>query len=252
MRSVKKKPSLLFLIESVFFSILFSPNLSAGSLGGSPGYFAFQPFNNVFYDRQSATGCVRMDNGFTVAVPASGVGSTHGACVFMDTCISVSGAVDLRGTNTIFLRSDLILDNGATFSTGGNIYGYDRALILKGDLTIPAGKILHFGDRIAINGNGHKLILGSGAQLFVDAKATLTLRDLILQNTINNPGNPPVQCAAGDSAAYCSTLCLDNVELALASDFYFNQGQIFIHNDVAITGTSAFFYRSCQPAIRMV
>ena len=82
----------------------------------------------------------------------------------------------------------------------------------------------------------------------MDAKATLTLRDLILQNTINNPGNPAVQCAAGGSAAYSGKLCLDNVELALANDFYFNQGQIFIHNDVAVTGTSAFFYRSCQPS----
>ena len=63
------------------------------------------------------------------------------------------------------------MDNGATFSSGGNIYGYDRALILNGDLTIPAGKILHIGDRIAINGNGHKLILGSERTAFCGCKS---------------------------------------------------------------------------------
>jgi Tol biopolymer transport system component len=41
---------------------------------------------------------------------------------------------------------------------------------------------------------------------------------------------------------------LDNVELALADNFYFNCGQMFIHNDVSVTGTSALVYCSCQPS----
>ncbi len=226
----------------IFIIIFFTPhftNLYSGSLGGSPGYFAFQPVHNVFYNRQSASGFVRMDNGFTVTVTNLGAESKIGSSVILDTCISVSGAIDLRETNTIFLQSDLILDHGVTFSSSGNIYGYDRSVILHGDLTIPDGKIIHTGGRVVIDGNGHKILLGDSAQLFVDTDATLTLRNLVLQNTKNQPGHSAVQCASSGSK-----LCLDDVELALADDFYFNQGQLFVHNDVAVTGTSAFVYRS--------
>ncbi|MFA6535628.1 MAG: hypothetical protein WCS92_05205, partial [Candidatus Babeliales bacterium] len=233
---------LCFIFAMVFFTSYFT-NLSSGSLGGSPGYFAFQPVHNVFYNRQSARGFVRMDNGFTVTVANLGAESKIGSSVILDTCISVSGAIDLRETNTIFLQSDLILDHGVTFSSGGNIYGYDRSVILHGDLTIPDGKIIHTGGRVVIDGNGHKILLGDSAQLFVDTDATLTLRNLVLQNTKNQPGHPTVQCASSGSK-----LCLDDVELALADDFYFNQGQLFVHNDVAVTGTSAFVYRSTNPS----
>jgi len=252
MKLISKNLRLLFFTKCVFLATLllltFVENSFAGNLGGSTSYFAFQPFNNVFYDQQYARGVVRMDNGFTLVHPSSGVQSTHGASVYMDTCVSVSGAIDLRNTNTIILQSDLHLDNGVTFSSGGRIYGYDRAVILGGDLTIPANNVIHIGGRIVIDGRGNKLILGKSAQLFVDAGSTLTLRNLVLQNTQNNPGNPPILCGAGGTAAYCSNLCLDNVELALASNFYFNSGQMFIHNDVAVTGTSALVYRSCQPS----
>ncbi|MFH1254581.1 MAG: WD40 repeat domain-containing protein [bacterium] len=216
--------------------------LQCGSLLGRAGIMYTTTHNN-FRDQQGAFGLVKMTNGFSVVTPTSGVGSTHGSCAFMDTCISVSGAIDLRETNTIFLQSDLVLDHGVTFSSGGNIYGYDRALILNGDLTIPDGKIIHTGGRVVIDGNGHKLLLGNRAQLFVDADATLTLRNLVLQNTRNQQGAPAVQCAFSGSK-----LCLDDVELAFADDFYFDQGQLFVHDDVAVTGTSAFVYRSTNPS----
>ncbi|MFA6535393.1 MAG: beta-propeller fold lactonase family protein [Candidatus Babeliales bacterium] len=231
----------VFFVFSLFFTGLYFTLYSTSQDGTVTP--KFQTVNNVFYDSEFARGFVRLANGFTVEKKTSGVGSTHGACVFMDTCVSVSGAIDLRETNTMFLQSDLILDHGVTFSSGGNIYGYDRALILNGDLTIPDGKIIHTGGRIVIDGNGHKLILGNSSQLFVDMDATLTLRNLVLQNTRNQPGHPAVQCASSGSK-----LCLDDVELALADDFYFNRGQMFVHNDVAVTGTSAFVYRSCQPS----
>jgi WD40 repeat protein len=235
---------------SVFFLILFfsslGENFAAGLYGGRTVAYTTTQVN--FRDQQRATGFVRMTNGFTLATPASGPGSTHGSSLYMDTCLSVSGAIDLRNTNTMILLSDLKLDNGVTLSSSGRIYGYDRAIILTGDLTIPANTVIHIGGRIVIDGRGNNLILGKSAQLFVDAGATLTLRNLFLQNTQNNPGNPPVLCATSGSAACCSTLCLDNVELALVNDFWFSSGQMFINNDVVITGTSALVYRSCQPS----
>ena len=244
--SISKKERRSKMYKIIFITCLSIINIfsfiQCGSLLGRAGIM-YTTTNNNFRDQQGAFGLVRMTNGFSVVTPASGVGSTHGSCAFMDTCISVSGAIDLRETNTIFLQSDLILDHGVTFSSGGNIYGYDRALILNGDLTIPDGKIIHTGGRIVIDGNGHKLLLGNSAQLFVDTDATLTLRNLVLQNTQNNPGNPAVQCAS-----FGSKLCLDDVELALADDFYFNRGQLFINNDVVVTGTSAFVYRSTNPS----
>jgi len=244
--SISKKERRSKMYKIIFITCLSIINIfsfiQCGSLLGRAGIMYTTTHNN-FRDQQRATGLVRMTNGFSVVTPDSGVGSTHGSCAFMDTCISVSGAIDLRETNTIFLQADLILDHGVTFSSGGNIYGYDRALILNGDLTVPDGKIIHTGGRIVIDGNGHKLILGNSAQLFVDTDATLTLRNLVLQNTRNQPGHPAVQCASS-----ASKLCLDDVELALADDFYFNRGQMFVQNDVAVTGTSAFVYRSCQPS----
>jgi len=43
-----------------------------------------------------------------------------------------------------------------------------------------------------------------------------------------------------------SKLALDDVEFALNGDFDFKQGQLYIHNDVAITGSHAFIYHSAQ------
>jgi WD40 repeat protein len=45
-----------------------------------------------------------------------------------------------------------------------------------------------------------------------------------------------------------SKLTLDNVMFDLGADFQFKQGQIFIHDEVAVTGTSAFIYQSPAPS----
>ena len=102
----------VFFVLSLFFTSLDLTLYSTSQDGTSTS--KYQVYNNVFYDQEFARGFVRLANGFTVEKKASGVGSTHGSCVFMDTCISVSGAIDLRETNTMFLQSDLILDNGVT------------------------------------------------------------------------------------------------------------------------------------------
>lgn len=223
--------------------MLFFSKISAGSLGGSPSYFAYKPQHNVFYNRQSAIGCVRMDNGFTVTVKKLGDESKIGSSVIMDTCVSVSGAIDLRDTNTIILLSDLILDHGVTLSSGGKIHGYDRAIIMNGNLTIPTNKILHISGRILLEGNGNTLSFADRGQIFVDSQSTLTLRNLTIKNTKNYPGNPCIKCTTTKS-----NLSFDNVEFSPTNDFFFDQGNLFIHNDVVFSGSSAFIYRSPMPA----
>lgn len=222
--------------------LLLNSKIHAGSLSGTSG-LNYTTVHNVFRSSQSATGFVRMTNGFTVATPASGVGSTHGSIAYLDTCLSVSGGIDLRTTNTMFLRADLTLDNGVTFSPyGGQIYGYDRALILNGNLNIPDNSTFHIGGRIVINGNGNTITMGNSSKFLIDANATLTLKNLVIKNTRNQPGNPCLQCST-----LGSNLCLQNTILELSDDFYFNCGQLFIHNDVSITGTSALIYSSPKP-----
>ena len=161
---MNKISKIKFIRNSVFILLFFS-NLSATSLGGAPSYFAYKTQHNVFYNRESAIGGVRMDGGFTVTVTKLGAESKIGSSVIMDTCVSVSGAIDLRETNTIVLLSDLVLDNGVTFSSGGKIHGYDRAIIINGDLTIPSDKILHISGRILLQGNGNTLNFANRGQL---------------------------------------------------------------------------------------
>ena len=174
--------------RAVFISILTlisNSKIFAANLIGTTAV-NYKTFHHVFTSEQRATGFVRMRNGFTVTTPSSGTGSTHGSIAYLDTCLSVSGAIDLRTTNTIYLRSDLTLDNGVTLSSGGSIYGDDRALILNGNLIIPNNSSLHIGGSMTINGHCNTLILWDHSQLFVDPIATLTLRTITIHNTNND------------------------------------------------------------------
>ncbi|KKQ11687.1 MAG: hypothetical protein WCS92_00835 [Candidatus Babeliales bacterium] len=236
---MKNNNNILFIGILVLIS---NSKIFAGNLVGTSG-LNYTTAHNVFRSGQSATGFVRMTNGFTVATPEFGLGSSHGSIAYLDTCLSVSGGIDLRTTNTIYLRADLTLDNGVTFSSGGSIYGNDRALILNGNLTIPANSSLHIGGKIIIEGNGNTLTLGNNSQLFIDADATLTLRNIIIKNTKNYLYDAPIKFATSGSQ-----LALDNTILNFVNDFYFDRGSIFFHNDVIFTGTCAFIYKSCQPS----
>ena len=60
------------------------------------------------------------------------------------------------------------------------------------------------------------------------------------------PGNPPIKLATSRSK-----LVLDNARLNLSNDFYFDRGQLFVYNDVNVTGTSAIYYRSASPSYIM-
>ncbi|MFH1831931.1 MAG: WD40 repeat domain-containing protein [bacterium] len=184
----------------------------------------------LFTDGGYANGLVNFTNGCTVL---------PGKKLKLALLTPFSGGLDLRDTATLQLEDDLYLDADVTLTTGGYIYGQGHAIYLENDLTIPDNTIMHISNDTIIDGNGHKLNLGHESQLFIDWGVTLTLRNMTFKNTVNNQDTPPVRLNGKTSK-----LALDNIHLELSSDFSFTYGQLFIHNDVLVTGTSKFNYLS--------
>ena len=227
-----------FISRSILiFIFLYFGVVNATSIDGTSGVVT-KSSHYVFRDGDTATGFVRFGNGFTI-VP----GTNHASNMCLDTCISVSGGVDLRSTSTLTLLGDLTLDNDITFSSSGYIKSYGSHINLGGNLTIQRDTVLHCRGQLIIDGNGHTLYLNPHAQLFLDDAATVTLRNMVISTSLDFPGQPAINLATPSTK-----LALDDVELALGNDFNFKQGQLFIHNDVAVTGTSAFIYSSTVPS----
>jgi WD40 repeat protein len=150
-------------------------------------------------------------------------------------------AFSLTATN-VRLKHDVILAGPVALS--GIFNGNGHNIFLDDDLTIPAGATLHItGSSMVIDGRGHKLFVDDWAQIFVDTDVTLTLRNVTVGNGRRSLTYPPIRLAA-----YGTSLALDNVTIAAVGDFQFPQGQLFVHNDVKFTGTSAFIYTSPIPS----
>ena len=200
----------------------------------------------------NARGWIRFNNGFTVMPQAT---------VLMDTLTTVSGVIDLRDTGVLSLNNDLYLAHNVTLTSGGYIEGtagmggQANTIFMGGDLTLASdnyAKVLHItggwqtnansGD-LVIDGCGHTLNIGSQAQIFVDQNITLTLRNMTIKTSPASFLKPAIQLASMGSK-----LALDNVMFDLGADFQFDQGQLFIHDEVAVTGTSAFIYSSPKPS----
>jgi WD40 repeat protein len=211
--------------------------------------------HHVFHNNGNAwtiRGWVRFNDGFTVMPRAS---------VIMDTLVTVSGGMDLRDTGTLILNNDLYLAHNVTLTNGGNIkgqassIGQANTIFMGGDLTLAEdsfARTLHItGDwsnsgtsgNLIIDGCGHTLNIGNRAQIFVDQNITLTLRNMTIKTGPKSLNNPAIQLAS-----FGSKLALDNVMFDLGADFHFITGQIFVHNEVAVTGTSAFVYQSPVPS----
>jgi DNA-binding beta-propeller fold protein YncE len=104
---------------------------------------------------------------------------------------------------------------------------------------IPDNTIVHVKNNILMDGYGGTINIGNNSELFIDDNVTLTLRNVIVKNNKNFAGNPAIKLSSNRSQ-----LVLDNATLEMASDFYFNHGQMFVYNDVKFTGASAFVYMS--------
>ena len=239
-----------------FYSTVFG-NLSvpvADSVDGTQ-FVKYCTNHHVFHNSGNAwtvRGWVRFNDGFTIMPRAS---------VIMDTLTTVSGAMDLRDTGTLILNNDLYLAHNVTLTNGGNIKGRSSStgqantIFMGGDLTLSSttyARALHItgdwsnsgtsGDLI-IDGCGHTLNIGDRAQIFVDSNITLTLRNMTIKTGPKSLNTPAIQLAS-----FGSKLALDNVMFDLGADFQFTQGHIFIHDEVAVTGTSALVYKSPRPS----
>ena len=104
-------------------------------------------------------------------------------------------------------------------------------------------RVLHINTNTIIDGQGHSLIMGRHAKLFVDDNVTLTLRNMVIKPTFNYYSDPCIKLASNRSK-----LAFEDVKFDLVQDFNFSRGELFVYNDVAITGTSAFVYNSTQPS----
>jgi Tol biopolymer transport system component len=154
----------------------------------------------------------------------------------------LNSPINLNGA-TLTNGGDILFSSQTTISTSGYLSPQGNAYILGSDLTIPQDVILTVTSSGIIDGQGNSLFIDNNAQIFVDSDITLTIRNAYLQYATNNPFFPPIKLAS-----LGSKLTLENVHMDLSNDFRFSSGQLFAHNDVKFTGTSAFVYTSPAPS----
>ena len=132
----------------------------------------------------------------------------------------------------------------ALFAQEDDIIGSNQSL---GDIDpsrfyIPQDRQIHITEDTFIDGHGRTLELDAHARIVVDHGVTLTLCNMRIKNTRNNLANPIIW-----PIGYDAQVALIDVELALADDFNFRNGRLFIHDDVLVSGTHSFLYCSTKP-----
>ncbi len=188
--------------------------------------------HQVYASDSTEQNFVYFKNGFTIGV--------HKTLV-LNTPVPVTGNINLQDLGIIELQNDLYLGSNAYLTNGGIIDGNGYSLVLSCSFSIPENKQLHIVSDTIINGHGTTLFLEPHARIVVDHGVTLTLKNIRIKNTRNNLANPIIR-----PTGHGARVALQDVELALADDFIFRDGQLFIHDDVLVTGSSKFSYRSSQ------
>lgn len=219
----------------IIFCTLASSGFILGTSVDGTSNVRYLTENHVFRNNEYARGYVKFNDGATILSDAT---------ASFNILSPLSGGFDLRGTGTLTLEGNLILDVNATISGNGVIRGNGNTIFLKGDLYIPNNSIIHIDSDTTIDGQGHELFFENRGRIFVDTNVTLTLQNMRIIQNLNDYSDPCIRLAA-----FKSSLALKDVELALSQDFLFSQGQLFIHGDVIVTGTSAFIYQSTQKSL---
>ncbi len=197
---------------------------------------AFVSTVRIYDDHQIYTADTTEENfvfykaGFTVS---------DGKTLTLNTPTPISGEINLSDTGILSLDNDLYIASNSYLTNGGIVDGNGNSFVLSCNFTIPENQVLQITSDTIINGHGTTIILEPHAQITVDNNVTLTIKNARIRNTRNSSGDPLISILGGSGK-----LALQNCELALADDYYFDQGHLFIHDDVIISGTSALRYTS--------
>jgi len=157
----------------------------------------------------------------------------------LNTPTPVSGEINLSDTGLLYFDNDVSIASDAFVTNGGIIDGNGNALVLSCNFTIPENQVLRIASDTIINGHGTTITLEPHAQITVDNNVTLTIKNARIKNTRNGVSDPMISISGSSGR-----VALQNCELALADDYYFDNGNLFIHDDVIVSGTSAFVYTS--------
>ncbi len=225
-----------YVLVLFFYFLLINNHLDAraGSMiADTDNALIYEGEHHTFHNGNLVKGFVRINNGFTL---------DYYCTLTLDTFITVSGGIELQNTGKVVLLDSLRLDPTVTFSpSGGQIDGKGNTIFLEGGLSLPDNCIINIVGDTIIDGNGGELNLGKWSQISIDSNVTLTLKNMTLSNSYTTYTVTPIR-----PAAINSQLALDKVNVKLADDFDFDNGQLFIHNDVVFTGTYKFKYNSVQ------
>jgi hypothetical protein len=170
---------------------------------------------------------------------------------------AIAGETSVRGRG--ILCSPIAL-NGATLTNGGDILfssattfvapgGYlnprGYAYLLGGDVTIPNGTDLRFTSSGIFDGQGHSLVFEGNARMRLDPNVTVTFRNIKIENIKNFSDGSASICM---SPSFRCKLALEGAKLNLADTFSFTCGNLYMQNDVVISGSSQFNYTSTNCA----
>lgn len=162
--------------------------------------------------------------------------------------VAMNGGKIVLGRDVKFARDSVITGSGICDLTSHSLglILYDRVwsstLLFKGlGANIVLGSNfgltseLSFSGYCLIDGNGNELVLHKTANLIVKDRSTLHLKNM----TISGLEAQKIRCQ-NDSA----TIVLDNVHYVLSNNYSFTQGNMYLVNDVACTGSATFSYES--------
>jgi len=164
---------------------------------------------------------------------------TDGVTLVLGTETPISGEINLSDTGVLRLENDMKFASNAYVSNGGIIDGNGNSLVLSCNFTIPENQVLRITSDTIINGHGTTIMLEPHAQITIDNNVTLTIKNTRIKNMRNSSVDPMLSISGS-----AGRLCLQNCELALADNYYFDTGHLFIHDDVIVSGTSALVYTS--------
>lgn len=199
----------------------------------------------------SILGFALMDAGFVLVDSST-------TCSF-NSAFPVAGDIALNG-GSLYLQSDLGLNNVATMTSLGHVHGASRAinfantmqslgvvsiddlfnfhdvkLVFNSDVTIDTS--LCFEGDCSINAQGHVLDLSTTGSLIVGVNSSLTIKNAILKNVSDGR----IRCLDDTGS-----VIFDDTDLLLAGNITIANGSFAIQDLVRIIGNATFVYQSSQ------